>query len=333
MDWIKRNLFFVIGASIALLLMIGAGLYTWSGWSHNSKALEELNAKYEELKQLMNANPSPGSDKVNNIETAKEQQKTVQGVFSDVAKQFERITPIPEGTNVSVQDFATTLSKTIAGMQRDAASVGLALLQPKYEFSFKQQNQAFKISNVGPLAVQLGEVRALFDILVAAKVNALEGIQRERVSQEDMAGQATDYIDIRSETNELAILTPYQITFRSFTPELAQVLCGFATSPNGFIVKSINVEPAPATAEAVNPAAAVAPVYSPAPAAAPPVASGKAAEDRYAIRPTTPIPQPQPTYAPAAAAASSAPKTVLNEKQLKITMLVQIVKLQPKPKK
>ena len=44
-------------------------------------------------------------------------------------------------------------------------------------------------------------------------------------------------------------MTPYTVTFRAFSPEIAQVLAGFASSPHGFIVKSINVQPAGAAGD------------------------------------------------------------------------------------
>ncbi len=344
MDWIKRNLFFVIGAVVALLLLVGAGFYTWSGWSAKAKALEELNAKYEELKRLTNQNPHPGSDKVDNIKAAKEQLKTVQEVIGEVGRRFEPIPAIPEGgTNVSVQAFAARLAKTIYDLQRDATNAGVHLLQPKYEFSFKQQNQAVRFApgSVAPLAVQLGEVKVLMDLLIAAKVNALESIQRERVSADDMAGQQTDYVDKHSETNELAILTPYQITFRSFTPELAAVLCGFANSQHGVIVQKLNVETAPASSYEAS--VAPPPTYYTPPVVTPtqPNVPRLGAEEKRAFAERYgkdsarfPMPTPAPVVAaPVAVAApvSTAPRTVLNEKQLKVTMLVQVLK--PLPKK
>lgn len=335
MDWIKRNLFFVIGAVVALLLMVGAGFYTWTGWSHNSAALEDLNSKYEELKRLSNLNPNPGSGKVDNTKAAREQVRQVSAAFAQVANQFKPISAIPEGTNVSVQAFAARLSRTIYDLQREATNAGVLLLQPKYEFSFRQQNQAVKFApgSVGPLAVQLGEVKALCDLLIAAKINALESIQRERVSSDDLAGQQTDYLEMRSETNDLAVLSPYQITFRSFSPELAQVLCGFAASANGVIIKSVNVEPAAPTAADVATSPPVT-YYSPPPVAVPTFPTPRSAEDgvgrglpgRYDRGPSAPV---ATTPAPAPV-ASTAPRTVLNEKQLKVTMLVQVVKLLPK---
>jgi hypothetical protein len=340
MSWIKRNLLFVIGAAVALLLMVGAGFYTWTGWSHNSKALDDLNGKYEELKRLTNLNPNPGSGKVDNIKAAREQQQTIRSVLGQAAKQFEIIHAIPEGANVTVEGFANSLSRTIFSLQREATNAGVALT-PKYSFSFQQQSSLMKFAagSVGPLAVQLGEVRALCDVLIAAKVNALDSIQRERVSADDQAGQQTDYVDLKSETNELAVLTPYQITFRSFTPELALVLCGFANSPKGIIVKSINVELAPVTVVEATPAPVM--IYTPAPVVETPrpTQPNSAFLERYGryglgkdaggMRPP-PTYTPPPVAAPVAAPVSTAPRAVLNEKQIKVTMLVQVVKLLPR---
>lgn len=342
MDWIKRNLFFVIGASVALVLMIGAGFYTWSGWNNNAKALEEINAKYEELKRLTNLNPNPGSGKVNNIEAAKAQGTNLSGVIGKVATRFEPIPAIPPETNVTAEAFAYGLSTTIYRLQNAATNAGV-ILPPRYNFSFEQQSKAlnFAPGSIGALATQLGEVNAIMEILIAAKINSLDAIQRERVSSDDMAGPATDYIDQHSETNELAILSPYQITFRSFTPELALVLSGFASSSHGFIVQKVNVENAGAAMVVETPFAGAAPIYmpvnpNPAIPTIPPGGGrrgeeGAAFRERYGIgRNPTPIPQPLPVYAPPTAPTATTPRTVLDEKQLKITMLVQVVKLLPK---
>ena len=145
---------------------------------------------------------------------------------------------------------------------------------------------------------------------------------------------------------DLALLTPYQFTFRCFTPELAQVLCGFASSPHGIIVKSFNVELAPVTVvETPQPA----PVYyQPTPTAeAPrrdPLAERYGMAGRYGgmggpggrdgyMRPPPPTYTPPPVAAPVVAAPPpAAPRLVINEKQLKVTMLVDVVKLQPTKK-
>src|ERR1051325_5306543 len=234
MDWIKRNLLFVIGSSVALLLMVGAGFYTWTGWSHHDAARTDLEGKYTELKRLTNLNPHPGSGKVDNIKAAKEQEQAVRRMVDQAAKHFEVIAALPEGgTNIAVEAFANTLSRTIATLQRDATNAGV-ILPPSFAFSFQQQWRLMKVDapSLPRVAAQVGEVKALAEVLIAAKVNTLDAVQRERVSPDDQAGPQTDYLDSKSETNELAILTPYQFSFRCFTPELAQVLCGFASSPH-----------------------------------------------------------------------------------------------------
>jgi hypothetical protein len=339
MDWIKRNLFFVIGATVALLLMVGAGFYTWSGWRNNAQAREEINAKYGELTSLINRTPNPGSGKVDNIKAAREQHQQAAEVIEKVAGRFAAIPAIPPGTNVTAEAFAYGLVTTIYRLQNAATNAGV-IVPPRYSFSFEQQSRAlnFAAGSVRPLAVQLGEVNALVEVLIAAKINSLEAIQRERVSSDDMAGPASDYLDQKSETNELAILSPYQVTFRCFTPELALVLCGFAGSAHGIIVKSVNVEPAAATY--VDPMAA-APIYMPQPQMQPNPAfpprnryAEEAFRERYGIGPGGRTPQPvapPPVYAqPGVYPTTTTPRTVLDEKQLTVTMLVHVVKLLPK---
>ncbi len=342
MSWIKRNLIFVIGASVALLLMVGAGFYTWTRLSHHAAAREELDTKYAELKRLTELKIGPGSGKVDNIKTAREQQVELRHVLAEATKQYNPIPAIPEGDEVTAETFARGLSRTVADLQRDATNAGV-VLPPKFTFSFQQQSSLMKFApgSLGPLAVQLGEVKALSEVLIAAKVNSVDGIQRERVSTDDQQGAQTDYLDRKSETNELAVLTPYQITFRSFTPELAQVLCGFASSPHGMIVKSFSVEPAPtATFEATI--APVMPYYAPAPVYRSPqfdadASRGAAFQRRYGgggkdgigLQPPPAYAQPQ-YAAPVPVAVSTAPRAVVDEKQLKVTMLVEVVKLQPK---
>src|SRR5581483_8759009 len=81
--------------------------------------------------------------------------------------------------------------------------------------------------------------------------------QRQRVSEDDTSGPQGDYLDVPGAAaqpgaapmtgNGGTTVTPYIITFRSFSSEISQVLANFAASPNGFIVKTINVQPASAT--------------------------------------------------------------------------------------
>jgi hypothetical protein len=305
MAWIKRNLFFVIGGILALGLLGAAGFYNYKGWSHNSATFARLNEIYGMLRDLTKQDVAhhkflPGNDKVDNIKAAKEQEAELQEWIQQAASYFKPIAPIPNtGTNtVSSEAFAAALRRTIDQLQHEA-DVASVTLPPKYNFAFEAQRSLVKFApgSLGALAAQFGEVKTIAEILFAARVNSLDGIQRVRVSEDDANGPQADYFDDHSVTNNLAVLTPYQITFRSFSPEIAQVLAGFASSPHEFIVKSISVQPAGALA-ATSPEAAV--------------------------------PSPSPAPVPAVTPGRGGLQTVLNEQLLRVTLVVEVVKLLPK---
>ncbi len=356
MSWVKRNLGFVIGSVVALALMGLAGWYLYSKWELNNSTLENLNKDYETLKELNGKQPHPGSGGVDNIKTAKEQQDQLQAFRQQTRKHFQRIARIPDLPKITDRDFAFALSRTIEQLQRDATNSSVSL-PPKYSFSFEAQRaqMSFSTESLSPLSTRLGEVKAICDVVFQAKINSLDYLRRERILNDtnDYAGNLNDYTPEKSVTNDLAVLTPYELGFRCFSSELAMVLAGFATSPYGFIVKSINVEQAPQVA--VEPSLAVPPpaaVYVPAPVPLPvPVPSGPVRGDseaaafarRYGLNapggkarlPYETALGAQPAYtppavapqAPAAAAIKPGLTTVLDEKQLKITMLLEVVKL------
>lgn len=246
MAWIKRNLFFAIGGAVALLLLGAAAFYDYQGWSHNAAAFDKLNEIYATLKQLNDQKPSPGDGKnINNTQTAKDQEREIRGWVEKAGNYFKPIAPIPNSPEVTSEAYAAALRRMIDQLQHEAEAASVQL-PPKYSFSFEAQRSIVRFApgSLGPLAVQLGEVKTIAEILFAARVNSLDGIQRARVSEDDVAGSQSDYIAEIAITNELVVTTPYAVTFRSFTPELAAVLAGFAASPNGFIVKGVNVSPA-----------------------------------------------------------------------------------------
>ena len=333
MAWIKRNLFFVIGGMLALGLLGAAGFYNYKGWSHNTAKFNELNEIYNKLRNLTGNKLSPGNEKVDNIAAAREQERQIRDWIRQAAGDFQPIAPIPNTGNnaVSSEAFAGALRRTIDQLQHEA-EVASVTLPPKYNFSFEAQRSRvnFSSGSLGSLAVQFGEVKTISEILYAAKVNSLDGIQRVRVSDDDANGPQADYFDGHSVTNNLAVLTPYQITFRSFSPEVGEVLAGFASSPHGFIVKSINVQPAGAAA-ATAPETAMSPV----PLLAEPLPAGPLLAQPYLppggprARPAMP-PAAPPTTVPTRVPGRGGLQTVLNEQLLRVTLVIEIVKLLPK---
>jgi len=212
MDWIKRNLYFLIGSLVALALMGLAGWYLYSKWELNNSRLADLNEQYAKLKELSKQNPHPGSGTVDNIKAAREQQKQLRAWIQKVCEHFQRIPPIPlpESGKVTEREFSDALNGTIDQLQRQATNANVTL-PPKnsttgqtYSFSFEQQRPklSFAPGSLEPLSVQLGEVKAICDVLLRAKINALDAVRRERVSEDDQKGPQTDYIPEKTVTNE-----------------------------------------------------------------------------------------------------------------------------------
>lgn len=318
MVWIKRNLYFLIGGVVALALLGAAVFYLYTKNQLNNELTEKLDAAYGELTQLNQDKLQPGNSKVDNIKIAKEQSGQLRGYVARAGQFFGSIPSIPEGGEIGDAIFAAQLSKTIVELQT-AATAASVTLPPRYDFSFNaiKSKMTFAAGSLHPLAEQLGEVKAICDILYRAKINALDSIRRRRVSPDDR--ELADYTELPATTNELAVLTPYEVTFRCFSGELAEVLRGFAYSPNGFIVKTVSVDPA--SAMAITPDAQ---------AAATPMIPGEFLRRRFGpLEPgmppfTPPVVQP---VAPVPPAARGGLQTVLNERPLRVNLVIELVKL------
>ena len=312
MTWIKRNLFFFIGTALAVGLLAAAGVYGFGNWQRNETDLNALNEAYKTLRTINNENPSPGNDKVNNIQTAREQEQQLRDWIQQAEQYFQPIPPIPNPTNsvVTSEAFAAALRRTIDQLQHEADSASVTL-PPQYGFSFEAERTLVKFApgSLEPLAGQLGEVKTISEILYAAKITSLDGIRRVRVSDDDARGPQSDYLDESAVSNNPAIFTPYEVTFRCFSQDLANALSVFASSPHGFVVKDINVQAMATTA---------------APSASP-LGGGVSGNQ---LSPYTP--PGQPAYRPPSAPIGRGGlQTVLDEQILSITMKIEIVKLMP----
>jgi hypothetical protein len=300
MAWIKRNLFFVVGGVIALGLLGGAGFYIYEGWSHNADAFNNLNGVVSNLSSLTSQNPSPGNDKIDNTKIARDQDLQIRQWITNATAYFQPIPSIPPGTNVDGAAYSSALQKNLEQLQHEAEAAEVWLPQ-KFEFSFSAEKDrvTFAANGLNPLAAQLGEVKTLAEILFAARINALDSIQRVRVSDDDAGGPQGDFLEQQPITNDLSVITPYVVSIRCFTPELSRVLSGFATSPVAFIVKSVNVQRADASS-------AVAGTPAGAGGEGAPATMGQPAANRGGLT------------------------TILKEQLLRVTIEVDLVKLLPK---
>ena len=198
MDWIKRNLFFFIGTALAVGLLAAAGIYGFGSWQRNETASNSLNEAYKTLQTLNNENPSPGNDKVNNIQAAREQEQQLREWIQQAKQYFQPIPPIPNPTNgvVTSEAFAAALRRTVDQLQHEADSASVTV-PPQYNFSFEAERSLVKFTPGGldSLAQQLGGVKEVCEILFSAKINSLDGLRRVRVSDDDARGSQSDYLD------------------------------------------------------------------------------------------------------------------------------------------
>lgn len=300
MGWIKRNLFFVIGLVVAALLLGAALFYDFASWQSNQDALKKFTDIYNTIKTDYNYKPTPGNGKINNIDIAKDQIQQLQEWLKGARDYFKPITPIPNPPDgqVTSEMFAPALSQTVRQLQKEAQDASVQL-PPQYYFSFTAQSDkaVFDSTSLGQISQQLGEVKTIVEILYAARINGLESIQRVAVSKDDAAGEQADYIADQPTTEPSAVLTPYQVTFRGFSSDIANVLSAFASSANGFVIQSVSVQPASASAATE----------------AAPGNPGGGAPGYNNATPTAPT--------------RGGLQTVLNEQMLRVTLKIQIVKL------
>ena len=339
MSWLKKNLLLVALLLIVVALLGGAGFFLWSQKEKADGITVELDGLIADLQTLTGRDPFPNTD---NIEATKTEQQRLADFLEDCRKYF---VPTSTQTNIDSAAFKEVLENTIAELEKDAEQSGVRL-PDKFNFTFRAQRgtTVFATPELLPLTCQLADIKAICKVLFDARVHSLTGIRRVPVSTNDQ-GMTEFLTNFKVTTNSVtsARLATYEFSFQGFSGELANVLDGFIRSPHCLIVKNVNVEVASASAATTDEQGYPGLPQNPA-AFAPPTPTMTPAErmrQRYGLRtPMGPgggrrnpygppgVAAPPPvTYAPRAVAAPRGPETVLDEKPLKITLLVESVRL------
>ena len=317
MGWLKRNLGLVISGVVALGLLGLAGWYLWGKMGEEAAVSEQLDQQTAKFKEILSRPVTPGSGPTNNIMRAKEENKKLQ----EFAGELRRHLAPPElPKDLNNREFRVLLDNTVAGLQKEAETLGIGLPGKDYWFTFQAQKQMVEFKPLEALAAQAVDIREICEILFKARVHSLGGLKRVAMASEDTG--ATDYLTERkATTNDVTIITPYEVTFQGFSTELARVMEGFVGAERCFIVKTVGVDKAPA----------------------PPAAAGSAAPARF-----EPTPQqlmmnryglggrpvaPPAGAAPAPRAANKGPVSALDENKLKFTLQVDSVRLKSTNKK
>jgi hypothetical protein len=307
----------VIFGLIALGLLGWSIMYFLGQRAANKKFEEDLAAAQQQLEALYAKVPFPSPT---NITFAKGEVARARQNVNAVKQYF---TPVPF-EKVADKDFTVLLQNTIFDLQKRAQQAGILLPEGDYAFSFKAQKSAltFAPGSFPMLPEQLAEIKAITDVVYDAKINRITNIKRMRVTTDDPAG-STDYHEpwLTTRTNSVAgaVSNPYEFTVHSFSAELGKLIEGLYKSKHGFILKRLEVKPAPEAP--VQPGAR--PPIQPPPVQPPPGGAARPAAPPPQ-QPVQPVPQ-RPGAAPGARPGSNL-RTVLNEKLLEATLLIEVVK-------
>lgn len=327
MQWIKNNVVLVVSALVSLLLIGGSGFYFYSQFSQEKEAEAQLTTIKTTYGEYLNKEPSPVAE---NVEAAKEQQKRLL----EFKARAEKFFPVFNTNTMSGDEFGSYLVARLFELQRMASRANVQV-PTNFSFSFTTQRELlqYDATKTPLMLTQLGDVAALCGALCEARVYEILEIRRAVASTNDSTAQPTNPTDYTRRrqitTNEVAkaIVMPYELAFKGSSIELGGVLERLAHSASGFIVKSVSVEPGDIKSEEEMQAAQEGAVVT--------VGGGRmsaAMAARYGLGRRG----GQAPAAPAAPAAPGAPapgskKTgiVLKERPLKITLMVDAVKLAP----
>lgn len=330
MDWIKRNLLFVVGLAVAVVLL-GVGIFYFLGQmnaaSEASQALEDASGK---LDTLYKRDPFPNDA---NIKAAKAEQERVAG-FKKSVLQFFAPPPLPE--KLDTASFKALLENTIAELNGQAQRYGVKLPE-KYSFTFESQRQQMQLDqkSLTPLSVQLQDIKQISSILFNSKIHELVSFKRSGVASNEVSG--SDLLIKKTSSNAITgvVIYPYEVGFNCFSAELSAILAALASSKEMIVVKTINIERAD---EATT-------LEAPSTSAAPAGGMDPILMSRYGLRPGGMSPAMMMRYglggrpgagAPTAATPSAAPAgstkpggPVLDEKALRVTLGIDVLKLMP----
>lgn len=301
MLWLKRNLLLAVGGFLALALLILGGWYSWTSRQKNQQIFAQLEENKTTLRRLIDQDPYPSPT---NITRAKEELARAREAIAQARTFFH---PVPF-EQVTDQAFKAVLDNTIYELHQKAKATSVVLPSSGYAFTFEHQKRqlTFPREAFPALPQQLAEIRLICELLFDARINKLITIRRARVYTEEPISQV-DQHDMTPAVDEQMRMAsyPYEVVFHAFSTELATALASFYKSTNGLIVKSIDIAPAPA------------------------VEPGQLAANQPLV---TPTPAPRPTATPATAAKpTEGVKTLLNEKLLKITLVVEVLRALPPP--
>ena len=247
MEWLKRNLVLALGGVVTLALLGGGGAYLYSRLNAKTDAEAALQERQQALKQLQDKSPAPTAE---NIKAIEQDTIKLRGFVDSLTNYYQ---PGPQ-EKLEANEFKIRLLTSLDQLRRDAVVARVAV-PTNYNFSFSLFLPLLQFDNsaIGTLCRQLDDIKNLCGILYSSKVYELIELRRSPASANDSASWSSypnEYLsEKRITTNDLAVVYPYMIVFRSSTAELGLILTELIPASTGFELMNIKVVPAEPTVD------------------------------------------------------------------------------------
>jgi hypothetical protein len=335
MQWIQRNLFYVVWGGVALVLTALAFVFWYSGYRRNAELDEQLTTEKQQLEAQLRADPRPTAE---NAKLVRDDTVRIEKQVAEARKVFR-----PAGNSrLDAAAFRKLLDDSIFDLNTRAKDASVAV-PPNYNYTFSAQRISvnFAPGSIGRLLTRLDDVKSLCQVLFDARVYSIESLRRSSAS-EDEALTSPDLLVTKPATNAVTGLVryPYEIVFTGFTRELAKVMEGLNRSADFFVVRNVGVAAAPPPpAPVLSPGAIQAQPGAPRPfppSGVPGVRRTVNPDDPDDVSGNSTADDPEMATAapnPAAAAAPRGPQfrpatsdTVLDEQLLQFTLTVDLIR-------
>jgi len=237
MPWIKKNLTLVLGGLVGLVLLGGSAFFLFAQSTRESTVNASLEEKREEWNRLNSLNPYPDEK---NIKAVRDEAAKVEKLTLSLRESIKAPNVQPVTDTFSLKLLIET---TISDLRKEAEAAGVHV-PDRYAFTFQKLREMpqFESNGIQKLAEQLAQISVLCRVLFDAKVHSLDALRRPAILKDE--GGSSDYLTKKAVTNNnLIVRAPYDLSFRSFSSELAGVLRGFAAMPEVVAIKTINIEP------------------------------------------------------------------------------------------
>jgi len=332
MVFLKRNIFWIISGLVSVGLIAGSVMFTSGAKAKAEEKMTELSTYTNTVNQLKDATPYPSPEAINQV---KQDTEKVKG-FS---KQAEAMFTYKAPPDIHPRRFKVHLINSLVALQNEATNYNVRLpRQFNFTFSHLLPMPNLLPYSVAPLGERLQDIQHITQILFESRVHAIDSFARVPAYAREPGGRVLMYdVGIRTNLSTAEAdftSTPYRFSFRGFTTELTEVLNRFASADRFYVVRQIEVQGTQSAEPSLVSRASSGGMF----------AGGADSGDEEGsgggtLRTTQANLLAQARALAAARAAAgrgvvlqSPLQTVIDERPLRISMMIDVVKLVPKPK-